>query len=49
VVPAHVIAAGMPAKVMRENIEWRRDFTPGGAETAGAVSPRPRKKRWGLF
>lgn len=25
-VPAHVVVAGAPARVQRENVEWRRDF-----------------------
>jgi carbonic anhydrase/acetyltransferase-like protein (isoleucine patch superfamily) len=29
-VPDHAIAAGVPARVVRENVEWRRDF--GDAE-----------------
>lgn len=48
-VPSHAIVAGVPAKLVRENIAWRRDFTEGAPDPQGAIGPRKRAKRWGPF
>jgi len=48
-IPADAIAAGMPAKVIRRDIEWRRDFSQGAPEPTGQIMSMPRKKHWGLF
>jgi acetyltransferase-like isoleucine patch superfamily enzyme len=37
-IPAYTLAAGVPARVLRENIDWRRDFPP---ESAPADGPAP--------
>lgn len=37
-IPAHALAAGVPAQVLRERIEWRRDLP---SEAAPAASPAP--------
>jgi acetyltransferase-like isoleucine patch superfamily enzyme len=49
--PAHAIVAGAPARVLREDIEWRRDFavaTKSVATPAPLQKPRSRR-RWWLF
>lgn len=51
VVPAHSIAAGSPARIVRENIEWRRDIDPeaeNGAplDLASVVYPQKRSRWW---
>lgn len=48
-IPAHAIVAGAPAKVMRENIEWRRDFSQGAPEPLVDVKTAKRKSPWPLF
>jgi acetyltransferase-like isoleucine patch superfamily enzyme len=40
VVPAHCVAAGLPAKVVRENVDWRRDF-----DEAPTLIDRPMRRR----
>jgi len=45
-VPARSIVAGSPARVMRRNVDWRRDL---GAETIAAVPAKPVSRRWWPF
>lgn len=43
-VPAHAVAAGVPARVVRENIAWRRELSEGAPEL---VKPsNPPRRRW---
>lgn len=51
-IPAHTVAAGSPARVIRDNIEWRRDFSQGAPEPLGAEGQlfAARRRGWrGLF
>jgi acetyltransferase-like isoleucine patch superfamily enzyme len=47
-IPAHSLAAGAPARVLRDDIEWRRDFdevvTPRGPPPTPPALPR--RRRW---
>jgi len=48
-VPSHAIVAGAPGKVMRENIEWRRDFSQDAPQPSGEIMSIGRKRVWPLF
>jgi len=43
--PAHAIVAGVPARVVRENIVWRREVSEGAPEPE-IVAEAPRKSWW---
>lgn len=43
--PAHAIVAGVPARVVRENIVWRRELSEGAPEPK-IVALVTRKRRW---
>lgn len=45
-IPPHAVAAGAPARVMRRNVEWRRDFDDMAAVVAPVETPR---RRWRPF
>jgi acetyltransferase-like isoleucine patch superfamily enzyme len=48
-VPSHAIVAGAPAKLLRENIEWRRDFSQAGPEPTGSVTTPAGRRFWEIF
>lgn len=48
-VPSNSIAAGAPARVLRENIEWCRDFSQGGPEPQAVVSTAAPRSFWRAF
>lgn len=41
-VPGDAVVAGVPAKVVRRNIEWRRDFAEGAPGPQGRIGSRRR-------
>ena len=45
-VPENVIAAGAPARVIRDSIEWRRDLSVAEIEPQVVVSHTPRRRWW---
>jgi len=47
--PPHAIVAGVPGRVVRENVDWRRDFSQAGPEPTGQVTSRPAKRSWKTF
>lgn len=51
VVPPHVIVAGAPARVVRQNIEWRRDLHDAGPGPAIGERPAQKARRpwWRIF
>lgn len=49
VVPRNVIVAGAPARVVRENIEWRRDLDDAGPGVTMRQSATARRSWWRLF
>jgi acetyltransferase-like isoleucine patch superfamily enzyme len=50
-VPGNAVVAGSPARTLRENVEWRRDFSESisPAETIVRVEAPPARRRWRLF
>jgi capsular polysaccharide biosynthesis protein len=40
-IPPYCLAAGVPARVIRENVEWRRDFVPASQITDVLIKPKP--------
>ncbi|MCL6547010.1 MAG: hypothetical protein K6T61_17490 [Bryobacteraceae bacterium] len=46
-VPPNTIVAGVPARVVRQDIEWRRDFSQGPPEPIAKIVDRP--ARWKTF
>lgn len=46
--PAHVIIAGAPARILREDVTWRRDFSETVAPEAKALPPARRSRLWRL-
>ena len=50
VMPAHTVVAGAPARVLRTDVEWRRDFSEIIVPTREPEeSPAPRRRRGRLF
>jgi acetyltransferase-like isoleucine patch superfamily enzyme len=49
--PSNAVVAGSPARTLRENVEWRRDFSESisPAETSTRVEAPPARRRWRLF
>lgn len=46
ITPPNAVIAGVPGRVVRENVEWRRDFSQAGPEPTGLVAPGPAKRAW---
>lgn len=45
--PAHAVMAGVPARVVRENIVWRRELAEGGPEPS-MIAQAPSRRWWPL-
>ena len=47
--PAHAVVAGAPARVLREGVTWRRDFSEAVEPEAKVLSPPRRSRLWRLL
>jgi len=49
-IPPNTVVAGVPGRVVRQNIEWRRDFSQAAPEpTAAVIHASRRKGGWKAF
>ena len=47
--PAHAVIAGAPARILREGVTWRRDFSETVEPEAKALPPPRRSRLWRLL